>query len=50
MFYRNEFDIGHVLSSWPEITGGPQRRLQSPTAQARQDAVLEYRYPGTADI
>jgi hypothetical protein len=49
MFYRNEFSIGRVISSWAEITG-PLRRPQSPTAQARQDAVLEYRYPETADI
>jgi hypothetical protein len=46
MFYGDEINLGRAVSSWPEITGG----LLFTNGDYRQCAVLEYRYPGTADI
>jgi hypothetical protein len=46
MFYCDEFNLGRAVSSWPEITGG----LLYTNGDCRQRAVLEYHYPGTADI
>jgi hypothetical protein len=49
MFCRNEFDIGRIVFSWPEITESLNPGC-APTAKAQQSTVLEYRYPGAADI
>jgi len=46
IFYRDEFNLGRAICSWPEITGG----LLSTNGDCRQRAVLEYHYPGPADI
>jgi hypothetical protein len=46
MLYRDEFSLGRAIFGCPEITGG----LLSTNGDCRQPAVLEYHYPGTANI